>query len=98
MKLGMKLKLKQNIGMSVNIAFVNSAQSGVKQEYWNLHQLCNEIFKQFTAWALKKAKLESTIILKFLKVTFTVLAIGISINKGWYREVHPYKDVLTVTK
>ena len=29
----MKLKLKQNIGMSINVAFIDSAQSGVKQVY-----------------------------------------------------------------
>ena len=72
MKLWIKSKLKQNIGMSVNIRK-------------SLHQLCNEISKQFTTWALQKAWFESTIILKFLKVTCTVLAIGIYMNKGWYR-------------
>jgi len=29
----MKLELKQNIGMSVEIAFVGTAQSGVEQEH-----------------------------------------------------------------
>ena len=29
----MKLELKQNIGMSVDIAAVGTAQSGVEQEY-----------------------------------------------------------------
>ena len=33
MKLRIKLKLKQNIGMSINVAFIDSAQSGVKQVY-----------------------------------------------------------------
>ena len=26
----------------------------VKTKYWHECQLCNEIFKQFTTWALKK--------------------------------------------
>ena len=72
MILRMILKLKQNIGMSVNICKT-------------LHQLCNEISKQFTTWALKKAWLESNIILKFIMVTYTVLAIGLSMNKEWCR-------------
>ena len=34
-KINMKLKLKQNISMSVNIAAVNSAQKWNKIKYWN---------------------------------------------------------------
>ena len=34
-RINMKLKLKQNISMSVNIAAVNSAQKWNKMKYWN---------------------------------------------------------------
>ena len=79
--------------MSVNIAFVDSAQSGVKQEYWNLIQLCNEIFKQFTEWHYEKARLGS--IFSSLYIQFMILEY-LQIQDD--AEVHLYENVLIVKK
>ena len=58
--MNMKLKLKQNIGMSVNIAAVNSAQKWDKIEYWNgkieienevtENEIKNEIYVKTKYW------------------------------------------------
>jgi len=59
--------------MSVDIAVIGTAQSRIKQEYWQERQLCNEIFQTVYSTGIKsKYDWAVSITVGVLKVAYTV--------------------------